>query len=127
MINSARTRSKTTTLKLQSRLYVRAYAMKATLNGKGKKHKFQEPLTTAGLKWPHRCWVKMLKTRVHPNTISTQNVWEIGTLTRLQQKGQIPWAQIILNHLTMMTQTKVVILMMSDIIVRILEYIGVPI
>lgn len=68
----------------------------------------------------------MLKTRIQPNTISTLNVWEMVTLTRLHQEPRILWAQIIFNHLMMMTRTKVVVPTKLNNIWKILEYTGVP-
>lgn len=50
----------------------------------GKKDKFHRVLTIAGLKWPHHCWVKMLKMRIQLYTTSTLNVMEMVTLIGLQ-------------------------------------------
>lgn len=47
------------------------------------------------------------------------------TLTRLQQAGRIPRAQIIYNHFVTMIRIKVVTLAMPDNIYRILEFAGV--
>lgn len=58
---------------------------------------------------------------------STLNVWEMVTLTRLQQTGSIPWAQIIDNHFVIMRRTKVVTPAMPNNIYRIFQYVEVVI
>lgn len=83
--------------------------------------------TIAGLKCSHKCGVKMLKTRIKPNTSSTLNVQEKVTLPRLQQVGRLLWVQIIYNHLVIMTRTKAVTPTMPNNIYYILEFAGVPI
>lgn len=49
------------------------------------------------------------------------------TLTRLQQAECIPWAQIIYNHLVIMTKSKVVTPAIPENIYRIMEFIEVPV
>lgn len=82
-------------------------------------------LTSIGLTFSHKMWVKMLTSRVHPNTTTTLNVREMVTLTQMQRVGHIPWAQIIFNHLCTLTRTKLFIASMPYTIWRILEYVGV--
>lgn len=56
----------------------------------GKKDRFRMALSCAGLKYPHKLWTRILKTKVEQNMISTLNVMEMVTLTRMQRAGRIP-------------------------------------
>lgn len=49
----------------------------------GKEDKFQVALSCTRVKYPHKLWERMLKTRLQPNTTSTLNVREMVTLMRL--------------------------------------------
>lgn len=65
--------------------------------------------------------MKLLKTMIQPNTITTLNFKEIMTLSKMQQASRIPWVHLIFNYLCPMSKTKQVVPTMPDNIWRILE------
>lgn len=72
----------------------------------GKKDKVDVALSVASLKYLYKAWVNFLKERMQPNITTTFNVWEMVTLTVMQEVAWIPWAKLIFNHLCTMCRTK---------------------